>query len=70
MTWEGKRGGFYFRLPLFDIENLIESGGGGGGGGEVLVMHERPAVARGETRAEKRQRARSVASAAETVCGE
>ena len=28
MTWEGERGGFSFRLPLFDIENLIKSGGG------------------------------------------
>jgi hypothetical protein len=28
MTWEGERGGFYFRLSLFDIEKLIKSGGG------------------------------------------
>ena len=25
MTWEGERGGFYFRLSLFDIEKLIKS---------------------------------------------
>ena len=24
MTWEGERGGFYFRLSLFDIEKLME----------------------------------------------
>ena len=27
MAWEGERGGFYFRLSLFDIEKLIKSGG-------------------------------------------
>ena len=26
MAWEGERGGFYFRLSLFDIEILIKSG--------------------------------------------
>ena len=35
MTWEGERGGFYFRLSLFDIEKLIKSGGVVGEGKKI-----------------------------------